>query len=559
MNKDQLLKSNPSRLKEENEIYIARTIGETFIEKSIEVYPILGEDIGLRRMYCYISMQIIKNKGSRKIVLPAKVLEKIEGKNRGKHFRAKEYIEKFSELVIPLEIKEITLNPKGGEPVKCEYSYKYRKAREVECIKSKRYEELLELIKVGDKRVYIDTLKELRRDRVGKYKSSNDVVRQIDESLSKSDRLQIELLNLLNRLPNNRFTSVVSKGMPKLEEKIKHSENKHLANYVEQLLDEIAINPKPIYKPSERGLTSRIFTSNSYLNLPRDMREMLLEDCIKVDIRSSQFAIIAQLWGIKSIIEFLDNGGSLWEELFRWLGLENENATNRAIIKDAMKRFTYSAIYGMAKGRLQYNFRTEVLESIPDLKLEKRSPSGKRHSLGIYLSQHPFFKELFTQRGTYINKIKKDKGILCPDGKWLSLEGTTPQSLLACMAQRAEMIAMEPLIEIMKAEEAKSHIHKDRTNKFLCMGWLHDGVYIKTPKKEISMWISRLMSISSRLKDSIGLSYDISPPSDSSFAIASTKTFLHSDNQFHSYPESSSSKPFLGRNARTQSIYLAKA
>lgn len=557
-----------NRSVEKEEVEIIKTIGRSFIEESMKVYPVLETDKALRRMYCYLSVQHSKleKKGHKKeegIVVPARVLEKIEGTNKKKHFIARDFIERFSEEVFPLEVKQY--KSQKGET----YEHSYRKgiARRVLIVNNRQYDRLLDLIKVGDERVYIDTLKELRRDRVGKYKTKDKtpiksnsqegvLLSETQELIAKSDRLQEELLGLLNGLPTHRFTKVVKNNLPRVEALIKNIENKHLANYVDQLLDELVISPQPTYKASDKALTSRIFTSNSYLNLPRDMRDMFLEDCIKVDIKSSQFSIIANLWGIQSIVDFLDSGKSLWEELFNWLGLENESKSNKAVIKDAMKRFTYSSIYGMGKGKAQFKFRSEVLEVIPSLVLNKFYPSGKRHSLGIYLSQHPFFVELFKKREIYINKIKKDKGILCPDGKWLSLEGTTPQSLLACMAQRAEMIAMEPLTEIMKAEYKKSLIHKDRTNKFLCMGWLHDGVYIKTPKKEIPMWLGRLEVKSSRLKQSTGLSYDISPPFGSvSTSKSNTKTYLHSDGHFHSKPQSETSIPFVGRNQRTQAIY----
>lgn len=319
-------------------------------------------------------------------------------------------------------------------------------------------------------------------------------------------------------------------------------ENEGTRAYSLALLDKIALNPKPIYKASEKGLTTRIFSSNSYLNLPRNIREIFLQDCIKIDIKSSQFNIVSRLWDIKPVVEFLDNGGHLWTTLYKYMEWEDFDEATKELLKACLKRFTYSCLYGMGKGSLKSNFRKEVQEIIPKLTAHttKVNKLGvvRKESVGDYLCKHPLFKAIFTRRDSILKKIKREGGIESLKG-WMPLEDNTPQSLLACVAQQVEMEAMQPIAELMCHEAEACKKRSNKQNQFMCMGWLHDGVYIELGDKANTthMWLERIKAISNNLKEQTGLEYEVDVPYEYKvFEDRKVRTAKRSNGKFLSKP-----------------------
>jgi hypothetical protein len=188
--------------------------------------------------------------------------------------------------------------------------------------------------------------------------------------------------------------------------------------------------------------------------------------------------------------------------------------TKDLIKSKCLKKFLYSLIYGMGRRKLKSNFRSAVLEILPGFKVDRfkiiKGGRLRRFSLGDQITSHPFMKRLLTRRDSIKSYIKRKGGLQSPKG-WLPLKDNTPQSLMACLAQQVEMIAMKPIIdELLKADEDR-HKTSNKLNRFFCVAWLHDGLYIKLAdaKRKTGMWIQRLEAKSNYILESMGLQYDI--------------------------------------------------
>lgn len=525
-------------------IGVITTISKPFIEESMNKYPILKKDKYLRRLYCYLSNQSLKHES---IPVSARLLALIENKYnqwKNKNYCSYDLLERFNEEVFPLTFKQFKKKDGGSS----DYLYSQGKSREVIFNNS-----LISLIQKGDKKVFIDSLKPFTRDKVSYYLRNKygDKPQELDiKPTSDIEKLQLNLIQHLNSIPKRGFTSRVDINKEKAYSLLNEITQPAVYSYTESLLDSLLVNPQPIYKPSEKNLTTRIFTSNSYLNLPKNIREVFLSDCIKVDIKSSQFNIISRLWNIQSIIDFLDNGGNLWDTLFEYMGMTNFDPHTHDLLKSCFKRFTYSAIYGMGKRKLTSTFRSEVKSILPNFELPffKSTKKGpQRESLGVYLSKHPFFVELFNKRSSILSSIRRNKGIDSPKG-WLSLsDHDSPQSLLACMAQQVEMLAMQPIYDLLSSQRsiASNRKSSNKQVKISCLGWLHDGVYlyISNPKSNTHMWVHRLQAISDSLYFSMGLQYDISIPYPYSHSSSSPRTSLRSNGSFRKYQSPLSKYP----------------
>ena len=102
----------------------------------------------------------------------------------------------------------------------------------------------------------------------------------------------------------------------------------------------------PYVKYTDSAKTSRIYsTGYTILQLPREVRAAVFDGLYSLDLRSSQLAIVADLWAIKGVREFLNTKASIWTELLQYMELDDS-------YKPQVKELLYSIIFGMGKEKL---------------------------------------------------------------------------------------------------------------------------------------------------------------------------------------------------------------
>lgn len=196
--------------------------------------------------------------------------------------------------------------------------------------------------------------------------------------------------------------------------------------------------------------TCRIHSTDyCILQLPREIRRAVFTGLYSLDLRSSQLAIVADLWGIKSARAFLDNRGSIWAELLGFLGLDSS-------FKPGVKTILYSVIFGMGKKRLARD-ATEALGSPMILK-------------------HPIIRDILSQREKKLAQVVSNGGAYDAWGRFQPMSSCSSKAgatkyakkILARVVQSYEMeIMLAGFSEIM-----------NRKNDLALVAWLHDGIYV---------------------------------------------------------------------------------
>ena len=96
----------------------------------------------------------------------------------------------------------------------------------------------------------------------------------------------------------------------------------------------------PFYTLSEN--TYRVYPHGySVVQLKREVRKALCKDWYEADLKNAQLAIIARLWGIPDLENFLMNGGSFWSHVLQALNLPLTSDN-----KDWLKQMTYALAFG---------------------------------------------------------------------------------------------------------------------------------------------------------------------------------------------------------------------
>lgn len=259
-----------------------------------------------------------------------------------------------------------------------------------------------------------------------------------------------EIASYLNDLPTNSFTKIIDNYEKALKTVLSI---KNINSRQSQLvvLDTIIESPKPFVKPVEN--TDRLFGFGANItNLKKEVRKVLTTGWFEGDLKSAQLAIVARLWNIKEVKDFLKSGKSFWKEMESFLSASEED---KSVIKD----FTYGIIFGMSKER--------VLEEMVIGSL----------SVGERFLSHPVISALLKARTKYINQAIKAGFITDAFGKKLEVTKKNVLSLVARQAQSYEMALIYPVFELAKTTKdftvtlyqfdgVSLAFHNERTKEF---------------------------------------------------------------------------------------------
>lgn len=101
-------------------------------------------------------------------------------------------------------------------------------------------------------------------------------------------------------------------------------------------------DPYPVLRPV-RGTDRAYSLDPSLVTVRRDLRKVLTRNWYEYDLRSAGLATAAATWRVRSVNDFLRDGGSFWEYL------SNETGLSVPVVKAGCKRATYAVIFGAKK------------------------------------------------------------------------------------------------------------------------------------------------------------------------------------------------------------------
>jgi hypothetical protein len=303
--------------------------------------------------------------------------------------------------------------------------------------------------------------------------------------ISQGCEATIRVASYLNNQPSNRFTKLIPR-IPGARDIILNSTN---SDRQLDILNSIELNPQPIYGPGPES--ARVFgMGDNILGLRREARKYLTRDWHHADLRSCQLAVVARIWEIPEVQEFLLTGKSIWPELLKWMGLhlEDDHA------KDVIKRAVYGVVYGQGRDGRRELFQAELGDGS---KYRKR------------FDNHPLIHAMLERRTQIMGAIRMDGGIQDAFGRWLKVEQTiiNPRqpktnipSLMAIVAKSYETLLLLPALELAE-EETK----RKKPGMVITM-WLHDGFAMDvSDSRNVDRWKHRLSEAVDASAEALGI------------------------------------------------------
>jgi hypothetical protein len=252
----------------------------------------------------------------------------------------------------------------------------------------------------------------------------------------------------------------------------------------------------PFYGFSSSGRTDRVFGFNrGVLDLPKEVRAILCQDMVEVDLKSAHLLIAAWLWDAGGAMEKLaDDDYSIWddlmqhyEKLFEANGHEVPEKGDRLYktVKAALKVAVYSAVYGKHAPSIQGKVTKDLSDILGD-------------EAGAHFRGHPVIAELLEKRDEKLaewDELVEENGshtFTGPTGIEITIDvtieenkgrdesekGVDARSAMATLAQSYEQAAMQVILEMERDRE------RDQSrNRFKVALWLHDGAYVRLRSK----------------------------------------------------------------------------
>lgn len=278
---------------------------------------------------------------------------------------------------------------------------------------------------------------------------------------------------------SSRLTSKMLDHLDQAYERVRSMDIKAgQRDYYLSQLSAIGRQHQPFYTFSSKGHTDRVFGYNDgLLNLPSEVRAILCQDFVEVDLRSAHLLIAAWLWEAGDALSQLRKESySIWEDLMRHLkplfhdqgqSVPSPGEQLFSRVKATLKKAVYSTVYGMPAPSIQATV-TRDLKSILGRKVGER------------LRNHSIIGELLSKRQQKLREMEVGSVIEGPTGIRVEIEepvggdGVDPRSAMATLAQSYEQAAMRVILELERDLE-----NQGGRNHFKIAVWLHDGAYVK--------------------------------------------------------------------------------
>lgn len=278
--------------------------------------------------------------------------------------------------------------------------------------------------------------------------------------------LASKLQQYLNQLPTNRF-SKIDKYIPSALDALWDKDPDgnyyvHPDTHFEQrlILDLIAEQPQPIYKPTLRGYTVRLFQLNSGLQgINSYLRGILTQDWIELDMQHAHLSIVATLWDIPELLQLLQTGANMWDLIIEDLNFPG----SYVVVKSKLKSIMYSTLYGMSIA----NLKREVAAAFGE---DKVDAFFNQAIISIILKARKDRTDLLTKKKyytTHLGKEVKPYAYRDEDGFKSNLN-----SVISYEISEYEMLLLEPIFDL-----------SIETQQFFITLYQYDGITIDVRDK----------------------------------------------------------------------------
>jgi hypothetical protein len=277
------------------------------------------------------------------------------------------------------------------------------------------------------------------------------------------------VIETMASVPEAVFARRVTACFSEALEAVARIENPSARRAQENILRKIDVDPKPVYFPSGKGNTHRVFSRGHIPDLKREIRKIFTLPWPEADLRCSQLAIAARLWEMPRTTEFLASGYSVWEEL---LGLfPDDLGTLRQNVKACLKKALYALLYLKNSGKVQQDLQSDL-----DL-----------IGLGVLAQKvmsHWLFSEINSFRRRQEKLLLKGGGLADAFGAiHHATDDRSPSSVISQVNQSYELYALWPVLEWVNQRDPSGALTVD-PNEMRLVLWAHDGFSIACRRKD---------------------------------------------------------------------------
>ena len=219
-----------------------------------------------------------------------------------------------------------------------------------------------------------------RKDTNSIEESVNNAVDLLDNEVSQ------QIAAYMNSLPIGLFEEIIEENLDSALLEIAHFiEDEEVKSQQLAILNGIADQPKVYYRPSKNNNTDRLFGYGTNITgLKKEVRKVLTRGWFECDARNLHLAIVAKLWKIPSLQNFLASGKSFWNLIQN--ALETDSVKAKGYIKEA----TYGLVYGMSKknlvARLNEQLGQGMGEKFLEINLIKDILEARTHAMSYYMA-----------------------------------------------------------------------------------------------------------------------------------------------------------------------------
>lgn len=452
-------------------------VPRSFRNLTLQTYPSLAASVNLRRLMCRMlfSSRLAEEDGG--VLVDYFALATDAGKlsqARSNNFEAEKFLHQFREAV-------------GGD---ASFSWSDFDHERGQCrtaklkLRPKVAEALASLfaasVSRGDDLIFfVSGRRATKRNRREELKNARKQAASLAANAECPEAQ--EIINYLNNVRSTHFEGVSKVAA----DTIIAAKDSHVLQKLNQVsracqmrsLRNIVSCPVPIYGPSAKGRTSRVFSDGEGLaNLKRELRHQVCSGWYEADLKNAQLAIVARLWDVQEVQAFLQAGRKLWDELLLLLGVD-EVDPRRPEVKDACKQALYSLVFGMA------------LPSVRAELTKRLRPIGIEPSTDIFA--HEVLAALaFRRKAVMQDLINAGEALTCFGKRIAVMDEVDARSALAQQAQAVEL-------RIIHA----AYVLAQQTNEFHIVLHQHDGISIAFMRRP-ELWMKRISdAVESRARE----------------------------------------------------------
>lgn len=412
----------------------AATINKKRAKEMADRFPALVTNLALRKMFFHLLRgRVMRDKKLGYILLPCWLLAQFAGVPQRK-FRTEDLLILFQEIFPDFTWRDY-----------------WHEGQECRMVVTTGIPEMFDdmLTDPGSDRVYIDSFKKQNyRNRLSLFMETKEIAKK--QNWKYKDAEKIAHYHLAHKLAS--FIAMLEEHFPEALEAAKRMEN---ADYHLRVLQEIWDLPVPVYFPTMKGKTPRLFARGLPF-LQKVLRKILCKDWIEIDIRSCYAAIVTMLAGLEDFAAFLLSGESIWKLLLEYAGITEQH-------REQAKAFFKIALYSIVFGKQIYMVQVELSRVLDEAGIGYKKK----------MIHHPLIKELAEGISHLKEQIEGDGGAKGAYG-WMKLEPDEDiDSFLACWIQTFELKLITPIYDLAIKQKESRH------EEFDIMLHQHDGVSIK--------------------------------------------------------------------------------